>query len=114
MYEHVERERREEPERGEPRPHAIAQLDAAGLARDDGNDHERYEEIEPAPEKAPELVQVAVDCHRPVSEDAVTIVDELALDLNGLEEPSEAAVGEGAREDPDTDQSSDDCRGQPG
>src|SRR5713101_7437965 len=114
MYEHVERERREEPERDERRPHAIAELDAAGLGRGDGNDHERYEEIEPAPEEASELVQIAVDRDRPVPEDAVTIVDELALDPNRLEEAGEAPVGKRAREDPEADQSRDRRRRQPG
>src|SRR5207253_6570046 len=104
VNEHVEGERDEQPERDERGSHAIAELDAARFGRDDCHGDERDEEVEPAPEEAPEIVQIARDRDKPVPEHAVSIVDELALDPDRLDESTETPIRETARDDPHADE----------
>src|SRR5207249_8490294 len=110
VNEHIEGKGGKHPERDERGSHAITELDAARFRRDDGHSNERDEEVKPAPEEAPELVQIAIDRDRPIPEHAVAIVDEFALDLDRFEEACEAAVRIGAREDPDADERSEERR----
>ena len=93
VHEHVEGQGCQRPQREKRGAAAIAELDPPRLGGEQRRADEWDEEVQASPQKARELVAVAVDGDGTVPKDAVAIVDESALDSHGLEKSVEPAVG---------------------